>query len=48
VALVNIVRLAEALEIAPADLLKGLDPAGSREAPLGGPDAPETRLAAEP
>jgi transcriptional regulator with XRE-family HTH domain len=28
VALVNIVRLAEALEIAPADLLKGLDANG--------------------
>lgn len=28
VALVNIVRLAEALEIAPADLLKGLDASG--------------------
>lgn len=28
VALVNIVRLAEALEIAPADLLRGLDASG--------------------
>jgi hypothetical protein len=32
IALVNIVRVAEALEIAPADLLKGLADANSRPA----------------